>query len=132
MDETYIGGKPRKGVNDGIERRGRGTKKVPVVGMVERDGKIKAKAIKKEHINLKNLMQLVRKSMDIKNTILITDQATYYHRVGKVMAHETINHRVCYSIGDIHTNNIELLGRTKAWYHWTISQSQSAVSQSLH
>lgn len=45
MDETYIGGKPRRGNNnnsgDGgnFSNRGRGTKKTLVVGMVERGGK---------------------------------------------------------------------------------------------
>ena len=45
MDETYIGGKPRKG--DEPSKRGRGTKKTPVVGMVERGGKVYAKVQKK-------------------------------------------------------------------------------------
>jgi len=40
MDETYIGGKPRR---DGPPRkRGRGTPKIPVVGMVERGGRLHA------------------------------------------------------------------------------------------
>lgn len=45
MDETYVGGRPRK-TNDKkptqYNKRGRGTKKIPVVGMVERgkDGKV--------------------------------------------------------------------------------------------
>lgn len=42
MDETYIGGKPRR--SDGIKRkRGRGTPKAPIVGMAERKGKVKVK-----------------------------------------------------------------------------------------
>ena len=50
MDETYIGGKPRKG-NGGEgtpDKRGCGNKKTPVVGMVERQGrknKLKAKSL---------------------------------------------------------------------------------------
>ena len=50
-DETYVGGKPRKG--GGIDNRkfsGGATKKIPVVGMVERGGKIKAKVFKKENL----------------------------------------------------------------------------------
>ena len=35
-DETYVGGKPRPGT--GPHKRGRGTSKVPVAGMVERGG----------------------------------------------------------------------------------------------
>lgn len=49
MDECYIGGKPRKenkkddDNNDDEDKpkRGRGTKKIPVIGMVEREGKVK-------------------------------------------------------------------------------------------
>ena len=40
-DETYVGGKPRKGNkrnDDKPGKRGRGTKKVPVIGAVERGG----------------------------------------------------------------------------------------------
>lgn len=53
MDETYIGGKPRKGRKDDDgdgPKRGRGTKKVPVVGAVERGGKVKAKAVNEDLI----------------------------------------------------------------------------------
>ena len=35
VDETYVGGKPRY---KGQSKRGRGTKKKPVVVLVERDG----------------------------------------------------------------------------------------------
>ena len=107
MDETYIGGKPRKGVDDGIQRRGRGTKKTPVVGLISRDGKVKAKAIRKEQINSKTLLSLVRKSVDIQNTTLITDQARYYCRASLFIKHKSVNHAVTYCVGDVHTNNIE-------------------------
>lgn len=47
MDETYVGGKPRKGnhkdPDDKGNPRGRGTDKAPVVGAVARGGKVKAK-----------------------------------------------------------------------------------------
>lgn len=47
MDETYVGGKPRKGnagsEGDGVLRkRGCGTKKAPVVGMIQRGGASRA------------------------------------------------------------------------------------------
>lgn len=107
MDETYIGGKPRKGVDDGTQHRGRGTKKTPVVGLISRNGKVKAKAIKKDQINSKTLLSLVRKSVDIQNTTLITDQARYYCRASMFINHKSINHAVTYCVGDVHTNNIE-------------------------
>ena len=44
VDETYVGGKPRKG--DGkIHKRGRGTEKAPVLAMVERDGDVVSEPI---------------------------------------------------------------------------------------
>ena len=50
VDETYIGGKPRKGNkrdNDpeggNKSKRGRGTDKTPVIGIVERGGRVRAK-----------------------------------------------------------------------------------------
>jgi len=107
MDETYIGGKPRKGDPNNTHRRGKGTKKTPVIGLLERNGKIKAKSVKKTDVNFKKLSQLIRRSVDTENTVLITDEANYYKRVKSFMAHETINHHECYSNGDIHTNNIE-------------------------
>ena len=41
IDETYIGGKPRKSNNkkDDNNKRGRGTKKTPVVGVLSREDK---------------------------------------------------------------------------------------------
>ena len=42
-DETYVGGKPKKPNKKDSERpnkRGKGTKKTPVIGVVERDGNV--------------------------------------------------------------------------------------------
>jgi transposase-like protein len=51
MDEAYIGGKPRKGNGQKggsgqKNKRGRGTKKAPVVGMLERGGNVSAHVVK--------------------------------------------------------------------------------------
>ncbi len=70
MDETYIGGKPRKG-NTGSSgqdggnksQRGRGTKKTPVVGMLERGGRIRTRVVKKGDLTAKKLSALVRTSI---------------------------------------------------------------------
>ena len=78
-DETYIGGKPRKGNgSNGNNKRGRGTKKTPVVGLVEHNGKVKAKVFKNKPLTSKNLKALVRKNVDTKNTTLFTDQYKSY------------------------------------------------------
>ena len=68
MDETYVGGKPHKenkkdddDDNKGSPR-GRGTKKTPVVGMVERNGNVKAKASSKFELKFADFLKLIRKT----------------------------------------------------------------------
>lgn len=105
MDETYIGGKPRK---DGTtHKRGRGTGKIPVVGMRERYGKVVAKVMHKDNINFKKLSQLVRETIDTKKSILLTDEARFYCRMSNILPHKSVNHQVEYANGWIHTNGIE-------------------------
>ena len=104
MDETYVGGKPRMGGTP--SKRGRGTKKVPVVGMVERDGNVRAKVSK--ILNSSRLMQLVRRNVDPKKAVLMTDEYKGYLPVKKYMLHQTVNHGTKqYVNGNIHTNTIE-------------------------
>jgi transposase-like protein len=107
MDETFLGGKPRKGVDTKL-KRGRGSeKKTPVVGMVERDGSIKAKAMKRGTLNAKRLSKLVRENVDIENTTLITDEYKGYIALKKFIDHQTVDHSVWYVNGELHTNTIE-------------------------
>lgn len=105
MDECYIGGKPRKGT--GPHKRGRGTSKAPVVGMVERGGKIIAKHIDKSKLNSKSLAQFVRENIEFSDAVLITDEYSGYIKIRSFMRHEVINHQVAYVDGEIHTNSIE-------------------------
>ena len=106
-DETYIGGKPRKGAPGPKPKRGRGTKKIPVFGMVERNGNIKARIVRKDQLQARKLQNLVRRNVDITNTTLITDEFKGYIRIKQMMPHKTINHNVWYVDGDIHTNTID-------------------------
>jgi len=104
IDETYIGGKPRKG--DGKEhKRGRGTDKTPVVGMAERGGKVFAKVHKK--LDSKNLAHLVREHVNIRNATIVTDEYSGYVRLKLFSNHMVINHQKSYAEGEIHTNTIE-------------------------
>lgn len=107
MDETYVGGKPRKGGKGGPRKRGRGTKKTPVVGMVERGGKVCAKVCDKSHLKLKYLSMLVRDKIDIKDAVLMTDEYLGYSGMEKILPHQTVNHQHWYVDGDIHTNSVE-------------------------
>lgn len=114
MDETYIGGKPRKGNkkdddnDDNKSNRGRGTKKIPVVGMIERGGRVKAKATSKYELKSNDLKKLVRENIDLANTLLMTDEYRGYMTMNKIINHSQVNHQKEYVTGnDIHTNTIE-------------------------
>ena len=107
-DETFVGGKPRKQFSGDIHHpRGRGTKKTPVVGMIERGGRVKAQAVRKGDLTAKRLSALVRRNVDIKTTTLFTDEFRGYIGIKKFMRHETVNHQLWYVGGHRHTNTIE-------------------------
>jgi transposase-like protein len=112
MDETYIGARrPRKTQKDRMNgkdfKRGRGTNKTPVVGMAERYGKVKVKTVRKHQVVYKRLSQLVRDVIDLKKSVLVTDQASCYDRMRNLLPHKSVDHSVMYCDGWIHTNTIE-------------------------
>lgn len=112
MDETYIGGKPRKGKDkDDDDKpaspRGRGTKKTPVVGMVERGGSVKTIVASKYELKGKDLKKLVRKHIDLEQTILVTDEYKGYLGMKNLICHLSVNHQKTFADGDVHTNTIE-------------------------
>lgn len=114
MDETYIGGKPRKGNkrdNDpeggNKSKRGRGTDKTPVLGIVERGGRVRAKSTKKHKLKFQHLRAMVRENVDFVNSTLMTDEYRGYVPFRRIINHETINHQVAYALGNVHTNTIE-------------------------
>lgn len=114
MDETYIGGKPRKRNNDKDDdgnfptiRRGRGTKKECVVGMIARGGRVKT--IIQKRLKFVDLRNIVRNNIDIEKSVLMTDDFKGYKPFAKgSMPHFTVNHsRKEYVNGIAHTNTIE-------------------------
>lgn len=108
IDETYIGGKPRKAnrrEHDKPAKRGRGTSKTPVIGVVERNGRIAAQ--KAGQLRGRDIVQFIRKHVEPAGSLLISDQYTAYNAVRPVMAHAVINHSVAYAEGDVNTNTIE-------------------------
>lgn len=105
MDETFVGGKPRRGGPP--RKRGRGSPKTPVVGMIERGGKVRAKVSKKGDLTARKLSMLVRENVDREDAILITDEYGGYARISAFMPHVTIDHKKWYVEGDIHVNNLE-------------------------
>lgn len=108
MDETWIGGKPRRGANNAEPpKRGRGTKKPPVIGAVERGGRVRAKATSKDKMKGRHLRAFVREHLDTSKASLVTDEYKGYRGMAKVLPHSVIRHSKWYVDGDIHTNTIE-------------------------
>lgn len=109
MDECYIGGSPRKpnerDDDDMGAPRGRGTGKTPVVGMVERKGKVKARKAGK--LGFDDLSKLVRGGVDLANAMLITDEYRGYAGMSALLPHKRINHSQRYADCLVNTNSIE-------------------------
>jgi transposase-like protein len=115
MDESYFGGKARKGnkripdndpsLSTNTVKRGRGTNKISVVGMVERKGNVKTKVIEK--LTKRNLLAMLKSSAKKENSILITDGFKSYIELGKHIDRLVINHSKEYSRGIVHVNTIE-------------------------
>ena len=106
VDETYIGGKPRKGSRQ-PSRPGRGTKKQPVMALVERNGEARAHVV--PDVSGATLQRLIRESVDRQARIL-TDEWSGYYGIGMsfVGGHETIKHGAGeYVCGDVYTNTAE-------------------------
>lgn len=118
-DETYIGGKPRK-ENKKEDRepskRGRGTDKTAILGVVERGGKVVAQVA--EQLTGRSILEFIQRVVKTDNSTLMTDEFPAYLKLADVLKHEVINHQEQFVDGDTHTNTIEgfwsLLKR--AWY----------------
>jgi transposase-like protein len=114
MDEAYVGGKPRKG-NLGnntpsisrlsTNKRGRGTSKTPIVAIVERNGNIVLQVTEK--ITSSVLLKMLKESVDIEKSIVVTDEFPAYKSFDKIVEHLVINHKKGFSQGIVHTNTLE-------------------------
>lgn len=109
VDETYVGGKPRKGT--GIKnKRGRGTKKTPVLVLVERGGNAVSRPV--ERITSKELKGTIRELVSEESTIF-TDELSSYTGIGRYFkgGHHVVKHsKGEYARGesyDIHSNTAE-------------------------
>ena len=118
-DETFVGGKPRrtnKKDDHTPNKPGRGTKKTPVLGVVERHGQVRATVA--NSLMGKAIVKFLKSTVDPKESVLITDEYRAYRAMRSLMPHAVINHEKQYADGDTHTNTIEgfwaLLKR--AWY----------------
>lgn len=132
VDETYIGGKPRKAnrAADRKKRRGKGpggTEKAPVMVLVERGGRVKAahvqaaSSVAAARLIGKNVHPLAR---------LHTDESRIYDNIGRKWkgGHETVEHAREYVAEPrpghkVHINTAECFNGlfkrslTGAWHH---------------
>jgi transposase-like protein len=117
MDEAYVGGKPRRRnrrSDDPPGGQGQTTKE-PIVGAVERGGRVKAKPVARTELTGDDMAAFFREAVDPKGTMLTTDSSTLYNGFNRFVAHRSINHSVVYSERDLfapiygatHTNTIE-------------------------
>jgi transposase-like protein len=117
IDETYIGGKPRKGSPK--SKRGRGTKKTPIMVLVEKDGAAISKPLKR--VFSKALKSIIHENVDLESRI-ITDDFKSYRGLNKAFlgGHQRINHaKGKYSIDGVDTNTAEsFFCSFKTWTLW--------------
>jgi transposase-like protein len=105
VDETYVGGKPRKGSGPNV--RGRGTKKTAVMALVERNGRVRAGPI--ERVDGKTLKTVIRGNVDKSSTIM-TDEFSAYRGIGSSFegGHQMVAHsRGEFSRDGINVNSAE-------------------------
>lgn len=119
IDETYVGGKPRKKNKKKDDddtpknKPGRGTKKEAVVGVVDRENKkVFAQVMRKnkdgKKLTGKQLLDVLNQVIR-QDSIIISDEFKGYNILPKKTTHLhfRIDHNKQFADGDIHTNNIE-------------------------
>lgn len=114
MDESYFGGIARANhkirdndvsIAQNTAKRGRGTNKISVVGMVQRKGNVKTKVIEK--LTKRNLLFMLKENAKKENSLLMTDGFRSYKELESYIDRLVINHSKEYSRGIVHINTIE-------------------------
>ena len=148
IDETYVGGKPRKD-NDkddddknGGSKRGRGTNKTPVVGVVDRNNKqVFAKVAmpnsKGQRLTAKQLIDILKTvSKQENNNTIMTDEFKGYSPLERNnFVHLRVDHTKMFTDGNIHTNTIESFWATLKravygiYHHISVKHMQKYVDE---
>jgi len=106
IDETYVGGKPRRLTKK--KHHGRGfVGKTPVIALVERGGRARTKVI--ADVSRKTLRSVMRENIH-RDSKIMTDDSPLYNMSGLDFkgGHETVVHsRWEYARGNAHSNTVE-------------------------
>lgn len=104
IDETYVGGRPRAGETHAGRPSAR-DRKTPVLGMVERGGRVRASVVP----NVQSATIIPRISQHVLPlTMVYTDEYVIYDRMPGTYTHRRIPHaEKIYVDGDVHTQTIE-------------------------
>jgi transposase len=100
IDEAHFGGS-----DENKPKHLRGRRKTPVLGMVERDGRVVAQVI--PDVSTKTLVPAVRKTIEAGSFITTDEYAPYSAVAHKHYSHLTVNHSKSYANNGTHTNTIE-------------------------
>lgn len=102
VDETYVGGRPRKRQ----KKQGNPHTKTPVIAMVQRGGIVKTQVV--ADVTGKTVQHILSQSLQ-SSAHLITDEHSSYILAGRLLAsHETVNHSLGeYVRGHVTTNTVE-------------------------
>ena len=106
IDETYIGGKSKNNTCDGKGTQGRSIrKKTPVIGMIERNGKLVSHII--PDAKASTLTPAITNTVD-KTSTIYTDEWNGYNTIGKIYKHQRVRHKDKEFVrGNVYTNTIE-------------------------
>ena len=107
VDATYVGGKEGNKHESKKRHAGRGTVgKTPVMGMREREGRVKAAPVTDE--DKETVKQVVEQSIRPGATVYTDEHKGYSAIKGMPYNHETVNHGTGeYVRGPVHTNSVE-------------------------
>lgn len=113
IDETFIGGKTRHpkaytkkySREDKAKGKYKETKKVPVLGILQRGGEIIARVV--EDTKMESLHPIILANVEFGSTIM-TDENHAYKSLGQIYKHKKVKHSAGeYVRGDVYTNSIE-------------------------
>lgn len=149
MDETYVGGKPRKenkhddDDKSNPNKRGRGSSKTPVIGALDRKNKIVYAKVsipdnEGRKVTFNHIMDVLSKvAKPLGTNVVVTDEFRAYSPLRRnKYFHLKVDHRQLFSNGDgVHTNTIESFWATLKrgvygiYHHVSVKHMQAYVDE---